>query len=95
MISATFQTGGKARSPLPIYVDEDCHTLADVVPCGEIAHGINIKLAKSGGIREAVRMAHAARAMRMGLGAMVNGAGPIRGRSFTTAMNLVIVGHVV
>ena len=23
----------KRRSPVPIYVDEDCHTLADVAPC--------------------------------------------------------------
>jgi len=57
----------KERSPIPIYVDEDCHTLADLLACAEIAHGINIKLAKSGGIREAVRMAHAARALRMGV----------------------------
>ena len=57
----------KRRSPLPIYVDEDCHTLADVVFCGERAHGINIKLAKSGGIREAVRMIHAARALGLGV----------------------------
>jgi L-alanine-DL-glutamate epimerase-like enolase superfamily enzyme len=57
----------KARSPIPIYVDEDCHTLADVGSCAEIAHGINIKLGKSGGIREAIRMAHAARALRMGV----------------------------
>src|SRR5262245_18348036 len=57
----------KARSPIPIYVDEDCHTLADVEPCSEIAHGINIKLGKSGGILEAIRMAHAARALRMGV----------------------------
>jgi L-Ala-D/L-Glu epimerase len=57
----------KARSPLPVYVDEDCHVLADVARCGEIAHGINIKLAKSGGIREAVRMAHAARALGLGV----------------------------
>ncbi|MDH4102228.1 MAG: dipeptide epimerase [Thermoleophilia bacterium] len=57
----------KERSPIPIYVDEDCHTLADLPACAEIAHGINIKLSKSGGIREAVRMAHAARAMRMGV----------------------------
>ncbi len=57
----------KDRSPIPIYVDEDCHTLADILACGEIAHGINIKLAKSGGIREAIRMAHAARALRMGV----------------------------
>src|ERR687892_490914 len=63
----------KRRSPIPIYVDEDCHTLADVAACAEIAHGINIKLAKSGGIREAVRMAHAARALGLGvmLGCMV------------------------
>jgi L-alanine-DL-glutamate epimerase-like enolase superfamily enzyme len=57
----------RERSPVPIYVDEDCHTLADVARCAEIAHGINIKLAKSGGIREATRMAHAARALRLGV----------------------------
>jgi L-Ala-D/L-Glu epimerase / N-acetyl-D-glutamate racemase len=55
----------RQRSPVPIFVDEDCHTLADVARCAEIAHGINIKLAKSGGIREAIRMAHAARALRL------------------------------
>jgi len=63
----------KARSPIPIYVDEDCHTLGDIAACAERAHGINIKLAKSGGIREGVRMAHAARALGLGvmLGCMV------------------------
>jgi L-alanine-DL-glutamate epimerase-like enolase superfamily enzyme len=63
----------KGRSPLPIYLDEDCHTLGDVASCAARAHGINIKLAKSGGIREAVRMAHAARALDLGvmLGCMV------------------------
>ena len=63
----------KASSPIPIYVDEDCHRLEDVVPCAERAHGINIKLAKSGGIREGVRMAHAARALGLGvmLGCMI------------------------
>jgi len=57
----------KRRSPLPIYVDEDCHTLADVPACAERAHGLTVKLAKSGGIREAVRMAHAGRALGLGL----------------------------
>jgi L-Ala-D/L-Glu epimerase len=57
----------KRRSPVPVYVDEDCHTLADVAACAGRAHGINIKLAKSGGIREAVRMAHAARALGLGV----------------------------
>ncbi len=63
----------KSRSALPIYLDEDCHTLEDVAECAERAHGINIKLAKSGGIREAIRMTHAARALGLGvmLGCMV------------------------
>ncbi|HEX2045048.1 MAG TPA: dipeptide epimerase [Gaiellaceae bacterium] len=63
----------KRESPLPVYVDEDCHTLADVPVCAQRAHGVNIKLAKSGGIREAVRMAHAARALGLGvmLGCMI------------------------
>ncbi|HET6657363.1 MAG TPA: dipeptide epimerase [Gaiellaceae bacterium] len=63
----------KEKSPLPIYLDEDCHTLGDVRGCAERAHGVNLKLAKSGGIREAVRMAYAARALGLGvmLGCMV------------------------
>ena len=55
----------KARSSLPIIVDEDCHTLSDVAACAERAHGVNVKLAKSGGIREAIRMVHAARALSL------------------------------
>ncbi len=57
----------KRSSPLPIYVDEDLHTLADVPACAERAHGLTVKLAKSGGIREAVRIAHAGRALGLGL----------------------------
>ncbi len=59
----------KERSPLPIYVDEDCHTLSDLRACAERAHGVTIKLAKSGGVREAIRMVHTARAL--GLGVMI------------------------
>jgi L-alanine-DL-glutamate epimerase-like enolase superfamily enzyme len=63
----------KRRARLPVFVDEDCHTLDDVATCAERAHGITIKLAKSGGLREAMRMAHAARALGLGvmLGCMV------------------------
>jgi L-Ala-D/L-Glu epimerase len=57
----------KRRSPLPVYVDEDLHTLEDVPACAERAHGLTVKLAKSGGIREAVRIAHAGRALGMGM----------------------------
>jgi L-Ala-D/L-Glu epimerase len=77
----------KRRSPIPIYVDEDCHTLDDVAACAPIAHGINIKLAKSGGIREGVRMAHAARALGLGvmLGCMVeSGLGIAAGASMAS-----------
>jgi L-Ala-D/L-Glu epimerase len=77
----------KAASTLPIYVDEDCHTLDDVAGCAERAHGINIKLAKSGGIREGIRMAHAGRALGLGvmLGCMVeSGLGIAAGASIAS-----------
>jgi L-Ala-D/L-Glu epimerase len=82
----------KRRSPIPLYVDEDCHTLADVAACAERAHGINIKLAKSGGIREAVRMSHAARALGLGvmLGCMVeSGLGIAAGAHIASLMDHV------
>ena len=58
---------------LPVVVDEGCHDLRDVAPAAAYADGINVKLAKSGGVREAVRMIHAARALglRVMLGCMV------------------------
>jgi L-Ala-D/L-Glu epimerase len=82
----------KRRSPVPIYVDEDCHTLADVAACAERAHGINIKLAKSGGMREALRMSHAARALGLGvmLGCMVeSGLGIAAGAHVASLMDHV------
>jgi L-alanine-DL-glutamate epimerase-like enolase superfamily enzyme len=82
----------KELSPVPIYVDEDCHTLADVAACAERAHGINIKLAKSGGIREGVRMANAARALGLGvmLGCMVeSGLGIAAGAHIASLMDHV------
>jgi L-alanine-DL-glutamate epimerase-like enolase superfamily enzyme len=57
----------KRSSPLPIYVDEDLHTLGDVPACAERAHGLTVKLAKSGGIREAIRIVHAGRALGLGM----------------------------
>ena len=49
--------------PIPIVLDESCHTLADIAPAAGHANGVNIKLTKTGGIREALRMIHAARAL--------------------------------
>jgi L-alanine-DL-glutamate epimerase-like enolase superfamily enzyme len=57
----------------PVIVDEGCHDLADVAEVATYADGINVKLAKAGGLREAVRMIHAARALglRVMLGCMI------------------------
>jgi L-alanine-DL-glutamate epimerase-like enolase superfamily enzyme len=77
----------KERSPIPIYVDEDCHTLDDIADCARRGHGVNIKLAKSGGIREALRMVPAARALGLGvmLGCMLeSGLGIAAGASIAS-----------
>ncbi len=50
------------RSPLPIFVDESCFTSHDIPKLADRVHGINIKLMKSGGLTEAMRMVHTARA---------------------------------
>jgi L-Ala-D/L-Glu epimerase len=50
------------RSPLPIFVDESCFTSRDIPRLADRVHGINIKLMKSGGLTEAMRMVHTARA---------------------------------
>ena len=52
-----------ASLPIPIVLDESCHTLPDVGRAGGVGDGVNIKLTKSGGIREAHRMIHAARSL--------------------------------
>ncbi|HET7325519.1 MAG TPA: dipeptide epimerase [Halococcus sp.] len=61
------------RSALPIAADESCITLADVPRTAEYADIANIKLMKCGGLREAKRMIHAARAhgLEVMLGCMV------------------------
>ncbi|MCS6923837.1 MAG: dipeptide epimerase [Fimbriimonadales bacterium] len=51
------------ESPLPIFVDESCFDKRDVVRLADRVHGINIKLMKCGGISEAIRMVHTARAL--------------------------------
>jgi L-alanine-DL-glutamate epimerase-like enolase superfamily enzyme len=58
---------------VPIVIDEGCHTLPDVAAVAAYADGINIKLAKCGGIREGLRMIAAARALglRVMLGCMI------------------------
>jgi L-alanine-DL-glutamate epimerase-like enolase superfamily enzyme len=50
------------RSPLAIAADESCVTLADVPRVADRCDIANLKLMKCGGLREAKRMIHAARA---------------------------------
>jgi L-Ala-D/L-Glu epimerase len=56
-----------------VVIDEGCRDLGDVAGIAAYADGINVKLAKAGGVREALRMVHAARALglRVMLGCMV------------------------
>ena len=62
-----------ARRTLPIFADESCRVAADVPRLADRVDGVNLKLMKTGGLREALRMIHAARALglRVMLGSMV------------------------
>ena len=52
----------RRRARLPIIADESCETAADIPRLLGTVDGINIKLAKAGSLREAMRMVHVARA---------------------------------
>ncbi len=58
---------------LPVLIDEGCRDLSSVAAIAGYADGIVIKLSKCGGIREALRMIHAARALglQVMLGCMI------------------------
>jgi L-alanine-DL-glutamate epimerase-like enolase superfamily enzyme len=55
----------RERSSLPIVADESCLVAADIPKLAGVVDGINIKLAKCGGLREALRMIATARAHGM------------------------------
>lgn len=72
MIEQPLARGQEAHLPAlrelgvaPIFVDESCERPADVVRLRDAVDGINIKMTKCGGIREALRMIHLARAFEM------------------------------
>lgn len=62
----------RERSPLPLFADESCQGPADVARLDGVFHGINIKLMKCGGLRQACRMVAEARrrGMQVMLGCM-------------------------
>ena len=55
----------RERSSLPIIADESCLVSGDIPKLAGVVDGINIKLAKCGGLREALRMIAVARAHDM------------------------------
>jgi len=64
----------KARSPLPLFADESCLRATDIPKIAAAYHGVNVKVDKAGGLREALRMIHVARAcgLQVLLGCMVS-----------------------
>ncbi len=58
---------------MPIIADEDVRTSSDIIALAGAVDGINIKLMKCGGIREAIRMINIARAckLKIMLGCMI------------------------
>jgi L-alanine-DL-glutamate epimerase-like enolase superfamily enzyme len=64
----------KARSPIPLFADEACLRASDIPGLRGTCHGINVKVDKAGGLREALRMIHTARAcgLQILLGCMVS-----------------------
>jgi L-alanine-DL-glutamate epimerase-like enolase superfamily enzyme len=55
----------RKRSKLPVFADESCLVSTDIARLAGAVDGINIKLAKCGSLREAMRMVHTARALDM------------------------------
>lgn len=50
------------QSPLPLFADESCFSSSDVPSLARRVHGVNLKLMKCGGLTEALRLIHTARA---------------------------------
>ncbi len=51
----------RERSPIPVIADESCITARDVARLAGVVDGVNLKLSKCGGLREALRMIATAR----------------------------------
>jgi len=90
MLEQPLPAGGDAGlaafdHPVPIGADESCHVAADIVTVAQRYDLVNIKLDKTGGLTEALRLLHAAR--RAGLDIMV---GCMLGTSLAMAPAMLI-----
>ena len=59
--------------PLPVFADESCVTVEDIPRLADCVDGVNLKLMKSNGISNVLKMIHVARAhnLRIMLGCMI------------------------
>jgi L-alanine-DL-glutamate epimerase-like enolase superfamily enzyme len=82
----------RRRADIPVIADESCETAADIPPLVGKVDGINIKLAKCGGLREAIRMIAIARAhgMTVMVGCMIESSiGITAAAHFTPLVDIV------
>ncbi len=80
------------HATIPVIADESCRTAADIPPLVGTVDGINIKLAKCGGLREALRMIAVARAhgLMVMVGCMIESSiGITAAAHFTPLVDLV------
>jgi len=63
----------KERSPVPVFADESYHLATDATRAADCFHGVNVKLAKAGGIGPALAALRAARTNKLStmLGCMI------------------------
>ena len=81
-----------AQSDIPVIADESCRTAVDIPPLVGKVDGVNIKLAKCGGLREALRMIAVARAhgMMVMVGCMIESSlGITAAAHFTPLVDIV------
>jgi L-alanine-DL-glutamate epimerase-like enolase superfamily enzyme len=81
-----------AQADIPVIADESCLTSVDIPPLVGKVDGINIKLAKCGGLREALRMIAVARAhgLMVMVGCMIESSlGITAAAHFTPLVDLV------
>ena len=80
------------RATIPVIADESCRTVEDIPPLVGAVDGINIKLAKCGSLREALRMISVARAhgMMVMVGCMIESSlGITAAAHFTPLVDIV------
>jgi L-alanine-DL-glutamate epimerase-like enolase superfamily enzyme len=80
------------RAKIPVVADESCRTTEDIPPLVGAVDGINIKLAKCGSLREALRMITVARAhgMMVMVGCMIESSlGITAAAHFTPLVDIV------